>query len=99
MSPSAVNSKSSLKLERKVIFEYFAPSADKVQIAGDFNNWEPSLTPLRKERDGRWKAVMVLPAGRFQYRFLVDGSWQNDQKPAECVPNPYGSWNCVLEIA
>ena len=99
MGPTAAHSKSSTKPEKKVIFEYYAPSAEKVQVAGDFNHWVPSKTPLKKERDGKWKVVLTLPAGRYQYRFLVDGNWQNDQKPAECVPNPFGTWNCVVEIS
>lgn len=98
MNPAA-NSRRSFKLEKKVIFEYYAPSADKVQLAGDFNGWEPSQSPLKKERDGRWKVTLTLPSGRYQYRFLVDGNWQNDQKPVECVPNPFGAWNCVLKIS
>src|SRR5258708_4455920 len=99
MSPIASNSKTSAKLEKKVTFEYYVPSADQVLSAGDFNGWEPSRTPLKKERDGRWKTTLTLPAGRYQYRFLVDGSWQNDQKPMECAPNPFGTWNCVLKIS
>ena len=93
------NPKSSMKLEKKVIFEYYAPSAGKVQLAGNFNGWDPSKAPLKKERDGRWKVALTLPAGRYEYRFWVDNNWQNDQKPMECVPNPFGTWNCVLQIS
>ena len=97
MNP-VTNSKSSTKLEKKIVFEYYAPSADAVQLAGDFNSWDPSRTSLKKERDGKWKVTLTLPAGRYQYRFLVDGNWQNDQRPVECIPNAFGSWNCVLEV-
>lgn len=86
-------------MERKVVFEFYAPQAEKVELAGSFNNWQPQQTPLKKDRSGKWKAELYLPAGRHEYRFLVDGTWQNDQKPVECIPNPFGSWNCVLKIA
>ncbi len=99
MRPFTAHSKSGTKLEKKIIFEYYAPQAEKVQLAGDFNSWDPSQTLLKKDRDGRWKATLTLPAGRYEYRFLIDGGWQNDQKPVECVPNPFGTWNCVLEIS
>ena len=86
------------KLERRVDFEYFAPQAQKVGLAGTFNEWDPSEAPLKRDREGRWKVSLSLPPGRYEYRFQVDDSWQNDQRPVECVPNPFGSWNCVLEI-
>ncbi len=82
----------------KVVFEYFAPQAQKVEVAGSFNEWNPAQTPLKKDREGKWKAALTLTPGRYEYRYRIDGSWQNDQKPVECVPNPYGTWNCVLEV-
>lgn len=87
------------KLGTKVEFEFFAPESKKVQLAGTFNDWKAEETPLKKDRNGVWKTSLNLPSGRYEYRFLVDGDWQNDQKPKECIPNEYGSWNCVIEIA
>lgn len=88
----------STSTRRKIDLEFYAPRANEVQLAGDFNGWDPSKTPLRKDREGRWRVSLSLPNGRYQYRFLVDGQWQNDQRPVECVPNAFGSWNCVLEV-
>lgn len=86
------------KSTAKVQFEFYAPQAQKVQVAGSFNAWNPSQTPLKKERDGKWKATLKLEPGRYEYRYWVDGDWQNDQRPVECAPNPFGSWNCILEV-
>ena len=86
------------RVTTKVEFEYYAPQAKKVEVAGTFNSWNPSETPLKKERDGKWRASVSLASGRYEYRYHVDGDWQNDQRPVECVPNAFGSWNCVLEI-
>ena len=85
-------------MERKVVFEFYAPQAKKVELAGTFNKWQPYLTPLKKDRNGKWKAELNLSSGRYEYRFLVDGNWQNDQRPVECIPNPFGTWNCVLKV-
>ena len=85
------------KLGMRVDFEFYAPEAKKVQLAGTFNKWHAGETPMRKERDGKWRVSLDLPAGRYEYRYLVDGNWQNDQRPVECVPNTFGSWNCVIE--
>jgi 1,4-alpha-glucan branching enzyme len=87
------------KLNRKkLIFEYFAPQARQVHVAGTFNEWNMESCPLKKDRSGKWKTQLVLPSGRYEYRYLVDGAWENDQRPVECVPNAFGSWNCVVTI-
>ena len=86
------------KQEKKVHFEYYAPQAQKVALGGTFNDWNPAGTPLKKEKNGKWKVDLKLAPGRYEYRYRVDGDWQNDQRPVECVPNAFGSWNCVLEI-
>ena len=98
MKTSAPRTQSALKSPQKVIFEFYAPQAKKVEIAGNFNSWNSSETPLKKDKDGKWKASLELPPGRYEYRYRVDGDWQNDQRPVECIPNAFGSWNCVLEV-
>ena len=44
-----------------------------------------------------YEALKLMP-GRYEYRFLVDGDWQNDPHCTTFVPNPYGSENCVLTL-
>jgi len=70
-----------------------------VHLAGTFNEWSLSNCPLKKEAGGWWRVKVKLPSGRYEYRYLVDGNWENDQRPVICVPNPFGSWNCVLEVS
>jgi 1,4-alpha-glucan branching enzyme len=80
-------------------FKFYAPEAKKVALGGDFNNWKADKNPLKKDASGNWTTSLKLKAGRYQYRYLVDGTWQNAQEPVECVPNTFGSWNCVIEVA
>lgn len=80
-------------------FQFYAPLAKKVELGGDFNNWKANKNPLKKDANGNWKTSLKLKKGRYQYRYLVDGNWQNAQEPVECVPNAFGSWNCVIEVA
>jgi 1,4-alpha-glucan branching enzyme len=84
--------------EKTVDFKFYAPQAKKVELGGCFNNWKSSKNPLKKDATGNWKTSLELKAGRYQYRYLVDGVWQNAQEPVECVPNAFGSWNCVVEV-
>jgi 1,4-alpha-glucan branching enzyme len=85
--------------EKTTDFKFYAPKAKKVELGGDFNNWKANKTPLTKDAAGNWKTSLKLKSGRYQYRYLVDGIWQNAQEPVECVPNTFGSWNCVIEVA
>ena len=87
------------KLGKEVLFEYYAPHAAKAQLAGSFNGWDPNATPLKKDRNGKWKSTLWLPPGRYEYRYLVDDTWQNDQRPVECIPNAFGTWNCVVQVS
>ncbi|MBN1688769.1 MAG: isoamylase early set domain-containing protein [Candidatus Omnitrophica bacterium] len=93
-----VNHRRRDKETQKIQFEYFAPQVQKVLLAGNFNNWDAKRTPLKNDREGRWKVTLELPPGRYEYRYRVDDTWQNDQRPVECVPNAFGTWNCVITV-
>lgn len=79
-------------------FEFYAPSAKEVSLAGTFNGWDASKNPLKKNNAGNWSISLFLEPGRYEYRFFVDGNWDNDQRPVACVPNAFGTWNCVVEV-
>ncbi len=72
-----------------------AGSAKQVNLAGDFNNWDASANLMKKEKNGLWKTTLSLKPGRYEYRFLIDGNWENDPACCDCVPNEFGSENCV----
>jgi chromosome partitioning protein len=82
-----------------VVFVTLYPRAESVQIAGDFNNWKPQEAPLQKVGDGGvWQTQMKLPVGRYRYRLVVDGQWQQDPYNELTEPNPFGGFNSVLEV-
>ena len=87
------------KLEKDTLFEFYAPSAQEVGLAGSFSNWVPSKHRLKKDLNGRWYLHLKLKSGRYEYRYLVDGNWENDQRPVQCIPNAFGTWNCVVEVS
>lgn len=81
-----------------VNFEYFNPAAHEVSVVGTFNGWQPGVTPMKKQRGGKWSTGLLLAPGRYEYRFLVDGQWQDDPMAASFVSNPFGGLNCVVEV-
>ena len=82
-----------------VIFAAYYPEASSVQIAGDFNNWQPQQSPMRKISNGGWKVKLPLLAGKYCYRLVVDGQWQHDPNNEAAEPNPYGELNSVLVVS
>ena len=79
----------------KTEFSLLAPQAKSVFIAGDFNQWNLSSHPLRQDKKGSWKISLALNPGQYEYRFHVDGEWQNDSNCSSFVENPFGTLNCL----
>jgi 1,4-alpha-glucan branching enzyme len=83
----------------KIAFSLLAPEAKEVFLAGDFTDWEKAPLPLKKRKDGTWLKELSLPSGVYEYRFIVDGEWQNDPQALERKPNPFGTENSVCLVA
>jgi len=79
-------------------FKLSAPQAKKVVLSGSFNNWETKSIGAKKDAKGNWSVKLDLRPGRYEYKFLVDGNWVNDPRCNSCVPNSFGSHNCVIEV-
>jgi chromosome partitioning protein len=82
-----------------VTFVTLYPHAQTVQVAGDFNNWQPTATPLEKVgSSGVWQTKIKLPAGKYHYRLVVNGQWQQDPYNELTELNPFGEFNSVVEV-
>lgn len=93
-APAAVDT---IKL---VQFMLVAPDARTVSVVGDFNDWDPSATPLREAADaGVWTITVPLAAGRHQYVFMVDGNrWTPDPAAPTAVEDDFGLPNSVITV-
>jgi 1,4-alpha-glucan branching enzyme len=85
--------------KQRVSFTLSAPAAQSVLLVGDFTRWEQEAIRLKKQKEGVWKVSVSLAPGRYEYRFLVDGSWQDDPACTERSPNSFGAANCVRVVA
>jgi 1,4-alpha-glucan branching enzyme len=83
------------KKSREARFSLLAPQAKSVFLAGDFNEWNTSSHLLSQDKKGTWKISLSLNPGQYQYRFIVDGEWQNDPDCDSFVENPFGESNCL----
>lgn len=78
-----------------------APEARNVAVVGDFNDWNPTETMMKRLKDGTFTATVDLEKGReYQFRYLVDSErWENDRNADKYVPTPYGdSENSVVIV-
>ena len=85
--------------KQEIFLTFVAPEAKKVEVAGTFNGWSPEYTPLQHTGAGEWTVRLMLPAGEYEYRFVVDGHWVDDPQAAQQVANPYGGFNSVVKVA
>jgi 1,4-alpha-glucan branching enzyme len=68
-------------------------------VVGDFNDWNPTATPLRRRRGRLSATVTVAPGRRYAFRYLTEGGrWFNDDGADDYQPNAYGGSDSVLDL-
>ena len=83
-----------------VMFVAFYPRAQTVQIAGDFNNWQPEQAFMEKiGKNGFWQFKLLLSPRTYRYRLVIDGHWRHDPCNEATELNRYGQLNSVLEVS
>lgn len=87
------------KIKRqKITFSFESSNAKEVILMGDFNNWNRKKHPMKKDDNGKWTKALILPPGQYEYKFLVDGQWQQDPQNNRICPNNFGSYNNVFNL-
>jgi len=75
--------------------------AERVNLVGEFNDWNTAAIPMRRNRsDSNWKATVELELGKaYRFRYLIDGKeWLNDWHADDHVENPYGSYDSIVDL-
>lgn len=78
-----------------VTFTFAGPDAKAVSVAGEFNQWNDKANPLKKDAVGIWTTTLSLKPGKYQYKFVVDGTWQTDPTAVESAEDGLGGQNSV----
>ena len=81
------------RTERGILFQFYAPDAHIVYVAGDFNEWgknrgglvyDPQFAMTGPDADGVWRVEVELKPGRYHYQFVADGDrWVADPNADE----------------
>ena len=79
-------------------------SAQRVMVAGDFNDWDANELVMEKKGNG-WERQMYLGDGKHEYRFMTDGEWITDpanplkEKNSEKINgDKYASLNSIIYL-
>ena len=85
---------------RPVRLRLAAPASSRVAVVGDFNNWDPAATPLRRAGGGTWIVELRLKPGRYHYTFLIDGRrWARDPSEPPAIESDFGAPVSVLTVS
>lgn len=80
-------------------FTVHAEKGKAVYLAGEFNAWDPTAKKMAwKARSGCYTATVKLAPGRYEYKFVIDGTWCADPENLVSVRNDQGTWNSVVEV-
>ena len=71
-----------------------------VSVVGDFNQWDPLATPLRKRSNGTRSVTIDLTEGSaHRFKYLAEGGeWFCDEQADDYVENDYASVDAVIVV-
>jgi chromosome partitioning protein len=81
-----------------LLFRLSAPGAHEVSLIGDFNDWGEPVVMNDDDEDGVWITIARLDPGTYEYKFIVDGRWQNDPNNPVDVDDRHGGRNSVVVV-
>jgi serine protease AprX len=87
--------------EKKTIGFYVQHDcATQITVAGSFNQWADDVFYMEAGKNGLWHLeIPMLAAGRYQYKFLVDGkTWIEDFDNPYREPDGFNGFNSILMV-
>jgi 1,4-alpha-glucan branching enzyme len=72
-------------------------SAEKVMLAGSFNNWNTMQTSMQKIDNG-WRHCLKLSPGKHTYKYIIDGKWTDDPANNQKENNEHGTKNSIVFV-
>ena len=71
-----------------------------VNLVADFNDWSFTDMPMTKLKNGDFKVIVELEAGKeYEFRYLLNGEkWYNEWEADDYILGDFGKDNCVIEL-
>jgi hypothetical protein len=73
-----------------ITFTFHGTPGRRVALVGDFNNWDPFMTPLKETAPGVFSVTVRVPAGGHWYYFMTEGRRVLDGFNARTGTDPDG---------
>lgn len=81
-----------------VHFVFESDDARSISVAGSFNDWDATRTPM-KRTGNTWRVSVAVEPGRHEYLFVVnEEEWVPDPSASEVADDGFGARNSVLNI-
>jgi len=97
--PAAKAKAGSTAGRKRVTFEIDAKPGSEVAVAGSFSNWKPDAYKLEdKSGEGHFTRAVLLPKGRHEYKFVINGEWSVDPNCGDWAPNEHGTLNSIISV-
>jgi hypothetical protein len=85
---------------RLVNFAIVAPGAARVALVGEFNDWDPTATPMTRVGGNEWRVALPLAHGRHVYAFIIDdGRWATDPSAPIAPERWFGAQRSVMLVS
>lgn len=100
MAKAAANLK-----RKKVTLKFKTTPGSQVFVSGSFNQWvisDPKKSKQLKEdkkQAGIYSINLLLPRGKYEYKFFCDGRWFTDPSAEIRKQNIFGSFNSVISVS
>ena len=80
--------------------EKIAQYASKASLVGEFNDWDLRGIPMKKLKNGEFKASLQLEKNKeYQFKYLVnEETWENENEADKYVPNAFQGENSVIVV-
>ena len=83
---------------QEVRFTLAMPGSSHVALVGDFNDWDPSATPLARTGPAEWAVTVPLEPGRYRSTFVVDRSRWVADPAGPAAPDDFGEPTSVITV-
>ena len=54
---------------------------------------------MKSDGHGTWKKTLMLSPGKYEYKFFIDGAWQEDHRNSQRCLNCFGTQNNVIVLS
>jgi len=97
--PYSVPCRKTDKIDYVFTFNPQGKTYHRVQIAGQMNDWAPTLSPdLTLNSKGLYEVTLNISPGTYLYQMCLDGDQNHDPNNPNKVDNGYGKFNSILQV-